>query len=157
MKGFPDHLPALPAVPVGFSRWVYRGVKFASRRAIMVTSYDEKMDTHWDPPVVFQTCGDEHTHYAEAVMDHHAICECRECNGEARDEEPLTSMLHDFVAEHLEGRDVFDIAAALMTTAQGFIASSVPAHEQQGVYEACLRQMKRNWPKVRVVFHHTAE
>ena len=79
MNNFPDSLPLLPPLPLGFDRWVYRGIKYASPRAIMVTSFDETMDSDWDPVCMFQTRGDENTHYAEAVIDHHDICECSEC------------------------------------------------------------------------------
>lgn len=76
---FPDFLPLLPPVPLGFDRWVYRGIAYASPRAIMVTSLDETTDPDWDPPFVFKTDGDQYTHYAEAVINHHEICRCSEC------------------------------------------------------------------------------
>lgn len=76
---FPAHLPPLPPLPLGFDRWVYLGVKYASPRAIMVTSYDERTDPSWDAPAVFATRGDDHTHYAEAKINHHWICDCEEC------------------------------------------------------------------------------
>lgn len=76
---FPDFLPLLPPVPLGFDRWVYRGIAYASPHAIMVTSWDETTDPNWDPPFVFKTDGDRDTHYAEAVINHHEICRCCEC------------------------------------------------------------------------------
>lgn len=45
----------------------------------MVTSFDETTDPEWDPPAMFQTDGDDDTHYAEAVINHHEICRCAEC------------------------------------------------------------------------------
>jgi hypothetical protein len=79
MADFPDYLPLLPPVPLGFNRWIYRGVKYASPRAIMVTSFNETDDADWDPVAVFQTDGNADTHYAEAIIDHHYICRCSEC------------------------------------------------------------------------------
>ncbi|HEY1051233.1 MAG TPA: hypothetical protein VGE39_15790 [Prosthecobacter sp.] len=76
---WPDHLPQLPPLPGGFDCWVYRGVKWASRRAVMVTSFDETMDKDWDPVAMFETRGDEHTHYIEAVIHHCFICKCGLC------------------------------------------------------------------------------
>lgn len=72
-------LPDYPALPLGFDRWVYRGIKYASPHAIMVTSIDTTKDGDWDEPMMFQTTGDDDTHYAEAVIDHHYVCECEEC------------------------------------------------------------------------------
>jgi len=75
----PVKLPKYPPIPEGFDQWIYRGVKYASPRAIMVTSFDETEDERWDPPAMFQTKGHDHTHYLEAVIYHHEICECAEC------------------------------------------------------------------------------
>ncbi|MGV3664274.1 MAG: hypothetical protein ACO1TE_29145 [Prosthecobacter sp.] len=72
-------LPAFPPLPPGFDRWAYRGVKWASGRAVMVTSWDETTDDEWDPPMMFQTRGDEHTYYLEAIIDHCFICKCADC------------------------------------------------------------------------------
>ncbi len=75
----PETLPPFPRLPFGFQLWVYRGIKWASDRAVMVTSWDELTDDKWDPPAMFQTRGDPNTHYIEAIRDHHWICKCSEC------------------------------------------------------------------------------
>lgn len=90
---FPDHLPLLPPIPPGFDRWIYRGVKYASPRAIMVTSIDET-DDDWDPVHMFQTRGDDNTHYAEAVIDHHWICKCDECVANRAEDAGTSSTSH---------------------------------------------------------------
>lgn len=66
---------------------MYRGVKWASGRAVMVTSFDVTMDEEWDPPMMFQTRGDDNTHYLEAVIDHHWVCKCLECSARAENTE----------------------------------------------------------------------
>jgi len=84
-------LPPFPPLPPGFSRWIYRGVKWASGTAVMNTSFDEIMDDgSWDPPAMFQTMGHDHTHYLEAVIDHHFICKCQQCR-DTRDARNRTS------------------------------------------------------------------
>jgi len=52
---------------------------WASGRAVVVTSFDVTQDIEWDPVAVFETEGQENTHYIEAVIDHDWICKCAEC------------------------------------------------------------------------------
>jgi hypothetical protein len=61
-------LPPIPALPEGFSRWVYRGKGWKSEKRVRFASYG-RFDTDWVTFPFGCTIGYEDTHYIEAVKD----------------------------------------------------------------------------------------
>ena len=59
----------------------------------MVTSIS-KEDGEWDEPWMFQTTGYKDTHYVEAVINHHEICDCEECISRQNDSGLATAPQH---------------------------------------------------------------
>ena len=61
-------LPPIPALPEGFSRWVYRGMGWKSEKRVRFASYG-RFDTDWVTFPFGCTVGYETTHYIEAIKD----------------------------------------------------------------------------------------
>ena len=61
-------LPPIPALPEGFSRWVYRGKGWKSEKRVRFASYG-RFDTDWVTFPFGCTIGYEDTHYIEAVKE----------------------------------------------------------------------------------------
>ena len=61
-------LPPLPALPEGFSRWVYRGKGWKSEKRVRFASHG-RFDTDWVTFPFGCTIGYESTHYIEAVKE----------------------------------------------------------------------------------------
>lgn len=72
-------LPLLPPLPAGFDRWIYRGMEYRRPDAYMWTSFDERQDQQWDPPMFMNSEGSPGCHYIEAVINHDVACECGQC------------------------------------------------------------------------------